>query len=91
MITMKTKGSMLGRDLLIALALLGTIVLIIAIIIGVIFFVRKGIGVLMILFGIFMIIFFPDISVIQPEAFSKTGILIGIILLVVGILLVVYF
>ena len=87
---MGKKGSMLARDMLVGLAMLGVIILIIAIIIIVILFVRKGIGVLLILFGIFMMVGFPDIKDLQAHEMSQTGILIGIILIIIGALLLIY-
>ncbi|MBS3056608.1 MAG: hypothetical protein J4473_04195 [Candidatus Aenigmarchaeota archaeon] len=47
----------------------------------------KIIAFLFILFGLFLVIAFPDINRYQPNAFSSTGIFLGLILLTLGIFL----
>jgi hypothetical protein len=49
----------------------------------------KVVGVLLVLFGIFLVVFFPGIGGKghQPDEFGKTGILIGLVLLLIGIYL----
>lgn len=81
---------MFARDMLVFLAMAGAIILVIAIAIAVIMFIPKGIGVLLILLGIFMIIGFPDMKDVQPFNMSKTGILIGFILVIIGVLVLLY-
>jgi len=49
--------------------------------------IEKILGVLSILGGIFFLFFFPDWKQFQPDFFTKTGILIGILLLLLGIYL----
>jgi len=46
------------------------------------------VGILLILWGIYMIIFFPTQSQIQPENIGITGIIFGFILLAAGIILI---
>ncbi len=49
--------------------------------------VNKIIGILLILFGLFMILKFPQPGEYQPKGFSLLGILVGIISLGVGVYL----
>ncbi|MBI5060956.1 MAG: hypothetical protein HZB67_01435 [Candidatus Aenigmarchaeota archaeon] len=84
----------LTRDLLIGLAMAGVVMLILGIIIGFIFLLWKFLGVGLIILGIFMIVFFPDITeeytgMYQSMAFSKTGIFIGFICIIIGIIILV--
>ena len=50
--------------------------------------VLKILGGLLILGGIFMVLLFPDWKEFMPDAMANTGILIGIILVLVGIYLI---
>jgi len=49
--------------------------------------IKKILGGLLILGGLFLLIGFPWVTKYQPEEMGKTGILIGIILLLIGIYL----
>jgi hypothetical protein len=51
--------------------------------------IGKAIGILLALAGLLMLKFFPDISDYQPEAFSKSGIMIAIALILIGAVMVV--
>jgi len=82
----------LQRDLLIGLAMAGVVILIIGVIIGLIFLLWKFLGVGLILLGIFMIVFFPDVmggGGYQSEEFSKTGVLMGIIFIAIGVVILI--
>ena len=79
----------LKRDILIGLAVIAVILLIVSALVGLIIVLSKAVGMLLILAGIFLIIFFPDIAEAQPHEMSKTGIVLGIALIIVGILLLV--
>jgi len=50
--------------------------------------VEKILGVISILAGFFFIFLFPDWTPFQPKSFTKTGIIIGIFLLLLGIYLI---
>lgn len=75
----------LRRDFLIGLAVVGVIALIFGVIAGILFFITKAFGILLALGGIFMMLFFPDVAEAQAHAMSKTGIILGIIMLVAGV------
>jgi hypothetical protein len=47
-------------------------------------------GVLLALFGVFCIFFFPNVTEHQPEDFAKAGIAIGIISCVLAFFLIFY-
>ena len=47
-------------------------------------------GPLLILWGIYMIFFFPAISEHQSELFARNGVIFGFFLLIVGVLLVYF-
>jgi uncharacterized YccA/Bax inhibitor family protein len=49
--------------------------------------VGKVVGVVLLLLGVFLVIFFPWITKHQPESFGKSGILLGLIFLVIGLFL----
>jgi hypothetical protein len=49
--------------------------------------VTKIIGGLLVIGGLLFVIVFPDIAVYQSKAFSKTGIIIGVFLILLGIYL----
>ena len=57
---------------------------------GVYAFAAKLFGVLLVIVSIFLIAYFPGATELQPEATSKTGILIGIILFFIGIWLIFF-
>jgi len=79
----------LKRDILIGLAVLGVLLIGIGIVIGLIFLLTKALGIVLILGGIFMMFFFPDIGEWQPHSMSKTGIVLGIILTIIGVLFLI--
>jgi hypothetical protein len=78
----------LKRDILIGLGVFGVILIIIGVLVGIIILMAKALGLVLLLAGIFLVVFFPDIEDFQPLGMSKTGILLGIILLVVGVWLI---
>ena len=53
------------------------------------FIVSKIIGILLILFGLFMILKFPQTESWQPKGFTMLGILVGIISLGGGVYLLI--
>ena len=82
---------MLRQDILIGLALIGLIILVIVVIVGILLFMIKAVGVLLIIGGVVALLFFPDIlGDTQPEPFSKTGIMMGIIMIIIGLLILIY-
>ena len=52
--------------------------------------IGKAIGILLALVGILMLKFFPDIADYQSEGLTKSGIVIGIVLIAMGALLIVF-
>lgn len=78
------------RDILIGLIILGLILLVIGSLIGLVLFVKQGLGIVLIIFGIFMLIAFPEITSYQPTGFSWTGVLIGVIAIGLGIWLIFF-
>jgi hypothetical protein len=84
----------LMRDLLIGFLMAGIVVLILGIVVGLIFLIWKFIGIGLILVGIFLVAFFPDVlgdmrGGYQPGGFSVTGIVMGIIFIIAGIVILV--
>ena len=53
-------------------------------------FVGFFLGILSAAFGLFMILFFPSIQEHQDENFTISGIVIGIVCLVIGFVLMFY-
>jgi len=80
----------LKRDILIGLGILGIILLGISIIIGLIFLLTKSLGLVLILFGIFLMKYFPDVSDYQSHGMSFTGIVLGVIAFGIGIYLLIF-
>ena len=78
----------LKRDILIGLGILGVLIIIVAAIVGIVILAIKAIGLLLVLGGAFLMLFFPAEAESQPHAMSKTGIVIGIILVIAGIWLI---
>jgi len=78
------------RDILIGLGVVAALLLIVGIFIGLLIILTKAIGLLAILGGIFLIVFFPDISEAQPHEMSLTAFFMGLILIIAGILLIVF-
>lgn len=78
----------LKHDILIGLAVVGVLVLIVGVFVGILMLLTKAIGLLLVLGGIFMMFFFPDIAEFQAHEMSKTGIVIGIIFIVLGVWLI---
>ena len=52
--------------------------------------ILKVIGLIMALVGALMLKYFPDISEHQVEGFTLSGILIGVVLILVGIVLLFF-
>ena len=51
--------------------------------------IGKAVGIIIALIGFLMLKFFPEMSDYQKDSFSKSGVLIGIILILVGIVLII--
>lgn len=49
----------------------------------------KLVAIVLLLLGLFLVIFFPGIQKHQPTEFTKTGILMGLVFLVIGIYLII--
>ncbi|MEM7813312.1 MAG: hypothetical protein QW548_00230 [Candidatus Aenigmatarchaeota archaeon] len=79
----------LKRDILIGMAVAGVLLLIIAAVVGLVLLLLKAVGILLLLAGVFLIVLFPDIGEFQPHRMSKTGIVLGAILVALGVLLLV--
>ena len=75
------------RDILITLLLLAVGVAIIAGFVGIALFAFKAIGVLLLLAGIFLVVFFPGVPDYQPEPMAKLGIKIGFVFLLAGLVI----
>jgi hypothetical protein len=58
--------------------------------IGIFTIIKKIAGLLLLVFGGFMILKFPDIDVYQPKGYTITGIFIGIICAVIGVYLLLF-
>jgi len=78
----------LKRDILIGLGVLGVVLMIVGVLVGMILLLTKALGLLLILGGVFLMFFFPDIEEFQPHTMSKTGIVLGIIFIIAGIWLI---
>ncbi len=79
----------LSRDLLIGLALIGVVVLALGVIVGLIFLLWKFLGIGLVLLGIFMIIFFPDVTDYQRSSVSWAGVFLGFIFIAAGIIILI--
>lgn len=77
-------------DLLIGLIVVGIIVLIAAIIIASVILALKSVGLLLIIFGIFMMFFFPGAGEYQESWMASTGVIIGVICVILGIVLLFF-
>lgn len=80
----------LKRDILISLVVFGVLLLILAVVIGIVLLAMKAVGIVLILIGIFLAFFFPDARECQMPKMSKSGIVIGIILAIIGIALLIF-
>ena len=80
----------LKRDILVGLGLLGLLLLIVTTLVGVVLLVKKALGLIVLLFGIFMLLWFPDVPDYQYEGFVKPGIWIGLAAVIVGIILLIF-
>ena len=76
----------LKMDIMITVAVVAIVVLLIAVVVASLFLAIKGLAVLMILFGFFMMFSFPGNEEIQGD-FGITGIIIGVILTIIGLVL----
>lgn len=82
----------LKRDIMIGLGMLAIALLIITALVGVVLLVQKAFGLLLVIFGLFILIWFPDVmgaTEYQPEFITKKGIYLGLVLLVAGLILLV--
>lgn len=77
------------KDIAQVLAVLVGITVLLTFVVPVLFqlFGLKILGIILILFGIFLVKEFPDIGKYQSESWSWTGIKLGIILIIIGIIL----
>jgi hypothetical protein len=78
------------RDIMIGLVILGIILLVVGGLIGFVLFVKQGLGIVLIIFGVFMMIGFPEVGEYQPSGFSWAGVLIGLIMIALGIWLIFF-
>ncbi len=74
-------------DLLIGLIVVAIIVLIAAAIVASIILALKAVGLLFVIFGIFMMFFFPGASEYQESWMSSTGVIVGIICVILGVVM----
>jgi len=58
--------------------------------IGIFTIIKKIAGLLLLVFGGFMVLKFPDIDVYQPSGYAMTGIFIGIVCAIIGIYLLIF-
>jgi len=58
--------------------------------VGIFVIIKKIAGLLLLVFGGFMVLKFPDIDVYQPSGYAMTGIFIGIICAIIGIYLLIF-
>jgi hypothetical protein len=77
----------LKRDLMLGFTIVLIIILLISIIFGIGFLIVKVIGIILIIGAIFMMFSFPDIDIYQDPEMGETGVFIGIVLLIIGIVL----
>lgn len=73
------------RDILIALGLLAVALAIVAGLVGLALVAVKALGVLLLLAGIFLVVFFPGIPDYQPEDMARLGVKIGFVLIIAGL------
>jgi uncharacterized membrane protein (DUF441 family) len=52
--------------------------------------IGKAIGILLALAGLLMLKFFPDMLDYQSPEFSKSGILIGLVLIAIGVVMIAF-
>ncbi|MFH0836612.1 MAG: hypothetical protein V1870_00625 [Candidatus Aenigmatarchaeota archaeon] len=71
-------------DIMIGIIVVAIIMLIVGLIIGLIFLAVKGLAILVILVGIFMMFLYPDSTDIQIDGISETGIIIGVVVIMIG-------
>ena len=83
----------LKRDILVGLGLLGILILIATTLVGVVLLVKKALGLLLILFGVFMLIGFSDVSGVQDyqlPSMTRKGIWIGILAVILGLYFLIF-
>jgi hypothetical protein len=83
----------LKRDILVGLGLLGILVLVVTTLVGIVLLVKKALGLLLILFGIFLLIGFSDVSSQQDyqwPSMTKKGIYLGIIAVLLGLYFLIF-
>ena len=71
-------------DLMIGVVVVAMIMLVIGLIIGLLFLAVKGLAILIILVGIFLMFLYPDSTDIQIDNIDVTGIIIGFIVIMIG-------
>ena len=79
------------RDILIGLVILAIILAFLGAIVGLVLFITKGMGILLLLLGIFLAVFYPEGETYQPGAFMKTGAILGIVFIIIGLALIFFF
>jgi hypothetical protein len=80
-----------GLGLLVAsLSLIGLSILLTIISYGLLVVLKKFIGLVLVLFGLFMVIKFPMPEEYQPSQFSKLGLLIGFFSFFLGVFLLLF-
>ena len=83
----------LKKDLIIGLALLSIVVLFVGAIIGLFLLTQKAVGVLLIIFGIFLLTSFSDVmgpAEYQTKSMTTKGLLIGFVAIIIGVLLIIF-
>jgi hypothetical protein len=75
------------RDVLILLGMLALVAVILGAIVGLALFAVKAVGILLILAGIFLVVFFPGVGEYQKEAMVSLGVKMGFVLIIAGLAL----
>ena len=75
-------------DIIIGLVVVSIILLIVSVIIASWSLAAKALGILFIMFGLFMMFGFPGLSEIQEDWMGETGIIIGLVVLVIGLAMI---
>jgi hypothetical protein len=73
-------------DIMIGVVVFSILLLVVGMFIGLAFLALKALGVLLVIFGLFMMFAFPGAEDIQGS-FGETGIIIGLVILAIGLAL----
>jgi hypothetical protein len=77
------------RDILIGLSLFAVLAVVVSVLIGFILLTIKFIGLILLLAGMFLIVFFPGVPEDQPEEMAVLGVKIGVIVLLAGLAIMI--